>query len=149
MALFIALISVVTMIISDLRLRKVSLYALLIFGSSILIHSCLESGFRICISNVMGNMLLLILMGLTGILWFYVTGSPHKLNKALGCGDIIFFAAISPIFQFYEYLIFLTASFTISLLWWLIIFFTTKRRTTIPLVAISGVCYIVYVYLLN
>ena len=148
MALFIALISVVTMIISDLRLRKVSLYALLIFGSSILIHSCLESGLRICISNVMGNMLLLILMGLIGILWFYATGSPHKLKKSVGCGDIIFFAASSPLFQLYEYMIFMIASFAISLLWWLIMFFTTKRRTTIPLVATSGICCIAYICLL-
>lgn len=149
MALFIALISVIMMIISDLRLRKVSLYALLTFGCSILIHSCFESGFRICINNVMGNILLLILMGLIGILWFYAIGSPHKLKKAMGCGDIIFFAATTPLFHLYEYIIFMIASFSISLLWWLIMFFTIKKRTTIPLVATSGICCIAYICLLN
>ena len=137
------------MIISDLRARKVSLYALLIFGCSILIHSLVESGFRICINNVIGNMLLLILMGLIGILWYYATGSPHKLRKSVGCGDIIFFAAATPLFQLYEYMIFMIASFAISLLWWLIIFFTTKKRTTIPLVATSGICCMAYIYILN
>ena len=87
------LIPLVILTISDIRSRTVSSWWLLIFGIlNLLILGNLDD-WESVLSRIVGNLLLLLIIGLT--LWAYAKVRHKRLPEMLGLGDVLFLVVVS------------------------------------------------------
>lgn len=133
MELIISVITLIPMIISDIRTRKVNILWLIIFGATQVYFFGTE--------NILINTLLLIFM-FSGVYGYLIIrhGLKSKITNYLGLGDIIFILILTPSFDIREFIYFLIVGFILSIVWWFIL----KTKKTIPLVSTLCITYIIW-----
>lgn len=131
------LIPLVLMIISDYKTRTVTLGQLVVFGISILGLSLVDNGLMVTWMNLCINILVILCIGCIVFAYFLVK---YKTYRAIiGKGDILFILFLTPLFEIRVLIVFLSASFVITLLAWVLS--TPKReRDNIPLITGVGAC---------
>lgn len=133
MMLLACTITLIPMILSDIRLREVNVLWLLLFGITQLYFNG--------ISNIAFNILIVLfmLLGMYGYIIFR-HGYKSKLTDYFGVGDILFLFSLTAAFPIREYTYFLIIGFIFSIVCWLL---PTHKRT-IPLVSTLGTTYLIW-----
>ncbi|MBE9488444.1 MAG: hypothetical protein IMY73_04590 [Bacteroidetes bacterium] len=132
-----SIITLIPMIISDIRKREVNILWLLLF-------SVVQLYFN-GISNVIYNIgiLLFIFLGMYLYIIFRY-GLRSKITNYFGMGDMLFLISLTIAFSIREYTYFLIIGFIFSIIWWLI-----SKKETIPLVSTLGSTYIIWLLIKN
>lgn len=127
-------VTLVPMIISDIRTREVNVLWLLLFAAVQIYFNG--------ISNVPYNMFIVLFM-LLGIYVYIILryGCKTKITDYFGTGDIIFLFTLTAAFPIKEYTYFLITGLIISILCWLLM--TDKK--TVPLVSTLGFTYLIWI----
>ena len=135
------LIPLVILTISDIRSRTVSSWWLLIFGIlNLLILGNLDEWDSV-LSRIVGNLLLLLIIGLT--LWAYAKVRHKRLPEMLGLGDVLFLVVVSPAFGEAEYLKYIVASSLVGILLWPLFRLVQPLKIGVPMVSVLALGYIV------
>ncbi len=135
------LIPLVILTISDIRSRTVSSWWLLIFGIlNLLILGNLDD-WESVLSRIVGNLLLLLIIGLT--LWAYAKVRHKRLPEMLGLGDVLFLVVVSPAFGEAEYLKYIVASSLVGILLWPLFRLVQPLKIGVPMVSVLALGYIV------
>jgi mannose/fructose/N-acetylgalactosamine-specific phosphotransferase system component IID len=80
------------------------------------------------------------------MLYVYVKSRKiSSIKHYAGMGDVVFFVALTPIFEFRSFIYFLTGSCLAALGWWLIVYVVHHKKLTVPLVGISGCTLSLYI----
>lgn len=131
------------LILSDFRRREIGTLWLLVFGVLSFVCSICYFGGMTVVIHLLSNLTFLTL--LYGFLAVYTRTVRHEsLHRAIGAGDLLFLPVLSPLFPLREFVLFLTASFILSLAGWGVYTLLTRRDSTIPLVGTVGICFIGY-----
>lgn len=129
------LVPLVFLCVGDFRIRRIGVGVLSLFAATSLAAGWTwqpEAG--IWLRSTALNLVLLALMFCTAALHMRLRyGWQSFLDRALGLGDVLFLAAVTPLFPPREFLGFLIAALLGSLVWW-----TFYRRRSIPLVGTAG-----------
>ena len=96
------LFPLVILMISDIRSRTVSSWWLLAFGILNTIFLGLLYGWKCVVLRIIGNLLLLLIIGVTLLVYAKVRHRP--LAELLGVGDLIFLIAVSSAFGLTDYI---------------------------------------------
>lgn len=126
---------------SDYRTREVDLLWLLIFTALQLALALLTYGSGPAMMQMLGNLLILFSLFAGVRIYIRRKRKDSVLKNYIGCGDLIFLCALTPVFSSVLFLRFLVISFTFSLVWWGIQVWFRKTKVTIPLVTTVGLCY--------
>ena len=139
-------ISLLQLIISDIRYRRISVGTLILFFVSTLIWRLLSEDIPAIALNMALNGLLLLLMFSGAYLLLCIYKRRWiRLKHYIGSGDIYFLLATTPLFYMESFLLFLIAALCISLLWYYaLLLFSSKNRSTIPLVSTTGITLTIY-----
>lgn len=126
-------VTLVPMIISDIRTREVNVLWLLLFGAVQLYFNGT--------SNVPYNMFIVLFM-LTGMYTYIIVryGIKSKLSDYFGTGDIIFIFMLTAAFPIREYIYFLITGLIFSILCW----FLMTDKKNIPFVSTLGSTYLIW-----
>ena len=135
------LIPLVILTISDIRSRTVSSWWLLTFGILNLIFMGITEGWKCVAIRTFGNLLLLLIVGLT--LLAYAKVRHKRLPEMLGLGDVLFLVVVSPAFGWAEYLKYIVASSLVGILLWPLFRLVQPLKTGVPLVSVLALGYIV------
>ena len=135
------LIPLVILTISDIRSRTVSSWWLLTFGILNLIFMGITEGWKCVAIRTFGNLLLLLIVGLT--LLAYAKVRHKRLPEMLGLGDVLFLVVVSPAFGGAEYLKYIVASSLVGILLWPLFRLVQPLKTGVPLVSVLALGYIV------
>lgn len=133
MILLASAITLIPMIVSDIRTREINVLWLLLFG----IVQVYFNGS----SNIFFNLIIILLLflGMYGYLIFRY-GSKSKLTDYFGLGDILFICTLTAAFPIREYTYFLIIGFVFSIVCWLLM----AHKKTIPLVSTLGTTYLIW-----
>ena len=131
------------MIVSDARSRTVSSWWLSAFGLVLVVAGVIEEGWRETLINIVCNLFVLWVIGVS--LLAYSKMRKRPLMEMLGAGDVIFLAALTPVFGVEVYLRFLIVSSIFALLSWPLFRRMQPGLTGIPLVTVFGVCFIIFI----
>lgn len=131
------------MVVSDFRSRTVEVWALAVTFVIIAAVSVVDSGFRVTLENMAGNILALIPVGLCVMLYLKARGI--RFRDAVGEGDILFILAVTPLFTVKGFLVFMTVSSLASLVVWYLYASLSSVRSayigmSIPLISGLGIC---------
>lgn len=85
--------------------------------------------------NAAENTGLLILLGI--LLAGYLQLRKLPFIRVVGCGDVVFLLACTPLFTPMGFLRFLIAACLVSLVWWYCLL--RRRRSTVPFVGTAGI----------
>lgn len=127
-----------TMVISDLRSRRIGILHLIIFGITLLVTSLWEFGWRQVIINASFNLLTVLLLWLS--LYGYSSMRKRRLADMIGGGDLAFALAAMPYQEIREYILFLISTCVLTLAVWWMSGIKGKRSKEIPLVTGMGSC---------
>lgn len=127
--------------ISDIRSRTVSSWWLLTFGILNLIFMGITEGWKCVAIRTFGNLLLILIVGLT--LLAYAKVRHKRLLEMLGLGDVLFLVVVSPAFGWAEYLKYIVASSLVGILLWPLFRLVQPLKTGVPLVSVLALGYIV------
>lgn len=131
------------MIVSDARSRMVSSWWLSAFGLILVVAGVIEEGWRETLINIVCNLFVIWVIGVS--LLAYSKMRKRPLMEMLGAGDVIFLAALTPVFGVEVYLRFLIVSSILALLSWPLFRKMQPGLTGIPLVTVFGVCFIIFI----
>ena len=131
------------MIVSDARSRTVSSWWLSAFGLILVVAGVIEEGWRETLINIVCNLFVIWVIGVS--LLAYSKMRKRPLMEMLGAGDVIFLAALTPVFGVEVYLRFLIVSSILALLSWPLFRKMQPGLTGIPLVTVFGVCFIIFI----
>lgn len=131
------------MMVSDARSRTVSSWWLSAFGLGLVVDGLIEEGWRETLINIVCNLVVLLVMGVS--LLAYSKMRKRPLMEMLGIGDVIFLAALTPVFGVEVYLWFLIVSAIVALLSWPLFRKMQPGLTGIPLVTVFGACFIIFI----
>ena len=126
------------MVISDLRIRRIGMVHLIIFGITLLTASLLEFGWRQVMVNALFN--LLAVLFLTISLYGYSRMRKMRLSDMIGGGDLAFALAAMPYLEIREYILFLILSCVLTLAVWWMSGIKGKQSKYFPLVTGMGTC---------
>lgn len=127
------------MIVTDFRRRKIDLLWLVLLCICSVFAAIALYGLRSFFINTVFNIAVLIYMLLGVILYVYIKHRQISFVKHYaGMGDVLFFAVLTPIFEFRNFIYFLIASCMAGLLWWLATYIISSKKRTVPFVGISG-----------
>lgn len=131
-------------IIQDFRMRKVSLSAIIILFILCDGYFCLVHPVKGLPGRILLNSLFSIIILASGTLLVRIGRSRDSLSSLIGAGDFLFLIAISPMFSFDSYLVFLNASSTLTLIFYGLLMSVRKVRNndTIPLAGALAACLI-------
>lgn len=142
------------LISEDFRSRKVSLLWLIVLAAASATSAIVVLGFNEAAGNAFFNLLLLLYMAGGVSLWILLKnrrlrrGAEAELSVSLkdsvGLGDVMFFAAITPLCGLRGYLLFVLVTLIGSLLWWLGYRVVRRANTTVPLVGTAGIALSLY-----
>ena len=135
------LIPLVILMISDVRSRSVSSWWLLTFGILNLIFMGITDGWKCVAIRTFGNLLLLLIVGLT--LLAYAKVRHKRLPEMLGLGDVLFLVVVSPAFGEAEYLKYIVASSLVGILLWPLFRLVQPLKIGVPMVSVLALGYIV------
>lgn len=146
---FIPAIPALIMAVEDMQRREIHIAWLTLLLISALSVEILISGISTTIHNTIYNALILSFVFFSLCIWLMIKegNCSNLLTKYIGIGDILFFASIAPLFNMKGYVIFLIASFCLSIIYWVIIRVLSRdsNSLSIPLVSMAFVIYLVYV----
>lgn len=138
-----SIVPVLPMIAEDFRKREVRLVWLILLAVCSSVAAFYTEGFSATLRNIVSNLLMLAFMGVWVTVWLWLknrgTGVGIFPLRYLGAGDIVFLAALTPLFGLREYLIFLIAAAVGSLAWWLTVRIVRRRSVSIPFIGTSGI----------
>jgi peptidoglycan/LPS O-acetylase OafA/YrhL len=147
--LLLLLVPVFPMITSDFRRRKIALAWLIILAACSVTITIILYGLNILGINFIFNFAILIYMFLGVLLYVYIKNrNIASIKHYAGIGDVLFFLALTPIFEFRSFIYFLIGSCFASLAWWIIIYVVRHKKRTVPLVGISG-CLLSFYVIIN
>ena len=135
------LIPLVILMISDVRSRSVSSWWLLTFGILNRISMGITEGWKCVAIRTFGNLLLLLIVGLT--LLAYAKVRHKRLPEMLGLGDVLFLVVVSPAFGWAEYLKYIVASSLVGILLWPLFRLAQPLKIGVPMVSVLALGYIV------
>lgn len=138
--LILLLIPLVILVISDVRNRSVSSMWLLTFGILNLICMGITDGWKCVAVRTTGNILLLLIIGLT--LLTYAKVRHKRLPEMLGLGDVLFIIAASSAFGWAEYLKYIVLSSVVGILIWPLFRLVQPLKTGVPMVSVLASVYI-------
>ena len=133
------LFPLVILMISDIKSRTVSLWWLLTFGILNTIFLWLLYGWRCVVLRIIGNLLLLLIIGVTLLVYAKVRHRP--LAELLGVGDLIFLIAVSSAFGLIDYIKYIVGSSLIGILIWPLTRITQPHKTGVPMISVMVVAY--------
>ena len=131
----IPVLAVMPLGLRDVRTRRVGIRELAAFGVSVVATGWADCGWRGMIRNAAENTGLLILLGI--LLAGYLQLRKVPFIRAVGCGDVVFLLACTPLFTPMGFLRFLIATCLVSLVWWCCLL--RRRRSTVPFVGTAGI----------
>jgi hypothetical protein len=132
--------------ITDFYHRKIILLWLVLFGACNIVAAIVLYGLKTFGLNVLFNIAVLIYMFLGVTLYVYIkTRKISLLKHYTGAGDVLFFIALIPIFEFYYFIYFLIASCLAGLFWWIIVYVFSNKKRTVPFVGVSGCILLLYI----
>lgn len=127
------------MLVSDHKTRTVSARVLFVFaGMQVVLSGCLY-GWAVSFARIICNTILLAIIGVW--LGLYAILRKKKMADMIGIGDAIFFAAISPMFDVYGYVLFLIISSIVALLYWPIARIFQPESVGVPMISVASVCF--------
>lgn len=140
-----AIPSIIEMIISDFRSRTVRVRTLAVTCVLLAVTAIAEYGPHVTLSNMAANSLVCLLLGLCVLTYLRIRRTP--VSEAVGCGDILFILALTPLFKLDAFLLFITVSSALTLSSWLIYTVISHSQGknhchSIPLVSGLGTCVI-------
>lgn len=138
--LILLLIPLVILVISDVRSRSVSSMWLLTFGILNLILMGITDGWKCVAVRITGNIMLLLVIGLT--LLTYAKVRHKRLPDMLGLGDVLFLVAASSAFRWAEYLKYIVLSSVVGILIWPLFRLVQPLKTGVPMVSVMASVYI-------
>lgn len=128
--------------VQDIRERRISLVALLLlFGLGILyaglVFQWSEVPEKILANSLFGSLILV-----SGTLMVRIRKPGGRVSSFIGAGDFLFLLAISPMFSFGSFLVFLNTSIIITLLLFGILRLgnTVTKNVSIPLAGAFAIC---------
>ena len=134
--------------VSDFRKRRISVYWLLVFAGSAFFSAGVYLGWETFIARLAVNFIFLagLYLVLAGYVYLFRRRVFHSFSGTIGLGDLLFLPLLSPFFELYGFVLFLTAAFASSLLGYGIVRLAgkTKKSTTVPLVGTVGICFMFY-----
>lgn len=130
--------AIAAMVISDCRSRTVGIFPLMAFCITMAIASVMDIGLRPGISNLVSNLVVCLMLWSSLHLYFRLTG--RQLGDAIGAGDMVFIAAMTPYFTMQDFLVFLVTAAILSLAVWGIPYMIKRGQDSIPLVSGLGIC---------
>ena len=133
------LFPLVILMISDIKSRTVSLWWLLAFGILNTIFLGLLYGWRCVVLRIIGNLLLLLIIGITLLVYAKVRHRP--LAELLGVGDLIFLLAVSSAFGLTDYIKYIVGSSLMGILIWPLTRITQPHKTGVPMISVMVVAY--------
>lgn len=141
------LIPVAVMIISDFKIRMVNIIWLSALGVMGIVVAIYTAGVREALWNSALNLLLLTYLSIAIILYLRLKNRKwvNPLNRHIGTGDLIFLLMLTPLFNIYEYLLFILCTLIGSLVWFALYFLLLRKSHTIPLVGTAGVTFILFI----
>jgi hypothetical protein len=146
---FVPAIPALIMAVEDMQRREIHVAWLTLFLISTLSVEIVISGISTTIQNTIYNALILCFVFFSLCIWLMIKegSSSNLLTKYIGIGDILFFASIAPLFNMKGYVIFLIASFCLSIIYWVIMRVLSRDPNilSIPLVSMAFIIYLVYV----
>lgn len=135
--------------IQDFLERRISLVVLAVLFVLCSVHCCLASRtgelfLRITLNSLFAGTLLV-----SGTLLVKVRRPEVSVSSLIGAGDFLFLIAISPMFAFESYLVFLITSITIALVVSGILILIRQRAASdpIPLAGIISSCLVIFLIL--
>lgn len=131
----IPVLAVMPLGLRDVRTRRVGIRELAAFGVSVVATGWADCGWRGMMRNAAENTGLLILLGI--LLAGYLQLRKLPFIRAVGCGDVVFLLACTPLFTPMGFLRFLIAACFVSLVWWYCLL--RRRRSTVPFVGTAGI----------
>ena len=108
------------------------------FCITMAIASVMDIGLRPGISNLVSNLVVCLMLWSSLHLYLKLTG--RHLSDAIGAGDMVFIAAMTPYFTMQDFLVFLVEAAILSLAVWGIPYMTKRGQDSIPLVSGLGIC---------
>lgn len=139
--LSILLIPLSILTISDIRSRTVSSWWLLTFGILNLIFLGLLDGWKCVVNRIVGNLLLLLLIG--SFIWVYSKVRHKRLPELFGLGDVLFLVVLLPAFGWVEYVKYIVASSLVGILLWPLFRIVQPLKRGIPMVSVLSLVYLV------
>ena len=139
--LSILLIPLSILTISDIRSRTVSSWWLLTFGILNLIFLGLLDGWKCVVIRIVGNLLLLLLIG--SFIWVYSKVRHKRLPELLGLGDVLFLVVLLPAFGWAEYVKYIVASSLVGIFLWPLFRIVQPLKRGIPMVSVLSLVYLV------
>ena len=139
--LSILLIPLSILTISDIRSRTVSSWWLLTFGILNLIFLGLLDGWKCVVNRIVGNLLLLLLIG--SFIWVYSKVRHKRLPELFGLGDVLFLVVLLPAFGWAEYVKYIVASSLVGILLWPLFRIVQPLKRGIPMVSVLSLVYLV------
>lgn len=138
-----AIPSIIEMIISDFRSRTVRVLSLAVTCVLLAISAIIEYGMHATLLNMAANGLACLLIGICVLAYLKIRRIP--VSEAVGCGDILFILALTPLFRLNAFLLFMTVSSALILSSWFIYTVILKSKgkmyhRSIPLVSGLGIC---------
>lgn len=130
----------VSMAVSDMRIRKVRIMSLAAFGLTMFVASVAESGFQSVLRNILCNGVVCLILLTALIVWSAIRN--RDLFDMVGTGDLVFVAMVTPYFGTYAFTLFLTVSFAVTLVSWSLYRLCNRGADDIPLISGLGVCLI-------
>lgn len=102
---------------------------------------CMTEGLRPLLTHSAANMIILLLLGGSLVIWQVVRRRPLRafFIRSFGAGDAVMMAAVAPLFDPVAYVRFLMVSCLAALMWW-----TLKRPATLPLAGFMALTLCVY-----
>lgn len=146
----ILLIPLVVLTISDIRHREVSVLWLAVFMAATVTVSLYVNGLGQSLQNTVFNLLILLYMTLGIAIYLRVRYKKwiSPFNEHIGWGDIVFFGAVSPLFDTQGYIILLVVSSMAGFLAGVIIkHMMSDKAVTIPMISVVGIVlstYLIY-----
>ena len=131
----------------DFKEKKISFVSLFVLFALCIVYYCLAFQFRELPVRILVNSLFAgIILG-SGTLLVKIRRPKDSVQSFIGAGDFLFLIAISPMFSFESYLVFLNSSIVITLLVFgvLLILKKSQASKTIPLAGALSACLIAFV----
>lgn len=137
----ILLIPLAALAAGDLRTRTVSLVWLIVLSGLSVAVAWNMNGLWQTVVNVASNMFMLFYLSIGVIIYIRIKVGAwiNPLKEYIGSGDLIFLAALTPLFELREYVTFLICVSLFSLAWMLVARAVCRSVRTIPFAATMGI----------
>ena len=135
--------------VQDFKERRISLLALfLLFGLGI-VYAGFVFQWKLVPEKILANSLFSTVILVSGTLLVKIRRPRDRVSSFIGAGDFLFLLAISPLFSFGPFLVFLNTSIIITLILYgiLRLFNEVPKNGTIPLAGVFAICLGIYISL--